>query len=329
MKRSIVIACVYLLCSTLQLHAQACCSGGTPLLGSLESMTTPAGTWQFTLTYDYNYLDDVLTGSQKLNDNIRRRATHSSALEISYGLLKNLSLTTMLSFVQQERRITSGQLNEGENLLVTRGIGDAIFLVKYTFSPYNIYRQREISFGLGPKLPLGKSSIKTGGILLPADMQPGTGAWDVVFWGYVSQGFLPVPLRLVGSVSYRLTGTNYRFGSNAFSANGFEGGYKFGNEFVSSLGATYSTNFLFDYSLFVRYRSTTSDQFSKFDIPNTGGRWFYLLPGINTKLTNDLLFRISGQVPLYRALEGTQLTTSYSIAFSLFYIISKNSSATQ
>jgi len=292
--------------------AQACCSAGTPLLSSLELSTTPIGSWQFALSYEYNALRDVISVTRHLDDYSRRRTTHSALLEVSYGLTRSFSVTTLWTLVQQERRISTPGTH-GE-FVRSRGLGDAVLLLKYNIVPLNIVSQREISFGIGSKIPLGRSSLTSNGILLAADMQPGTGAWDGLLWAYASQGFLPkFPLNLFLTASYRFTGTNDRYEITN------QKGYRFGNELVASLGTGYRTDTPFDFSVLLRYRWVTADRFSSSEVPNTGGEWIYLHPGVNLKLSNDLSFRVSGQVPLYRDLQGTQLTTSYTVSLSIFY----------
>lgn len=296
------------------LRAQACCSAGPPLLGSLEFSPSPPETFQSVLTYHYNHLRDLLSGSTRLSDNSRQRTVHSVLLELSYGLSSSLSVSSLISFVRQERRVTSTVDVLIESSVQTRGFGDALLVMKYRLVPLTIISQHEIVIGIGGKIPLGISSLSSGGILLPADMQPGTGAWDGILWAYASQGFLPrVPLTIVASASYRITGTNSRYGIG-------QQGYKFGNEFIASLGGGYRTEGSFDYSLVAQLRSVSPDQSVGSHVPNTGGLWFFIVPGLNFKLSDAFTLRASGQIPVYRSLEGIQLTTTYTVSVSLLYV---------
>jgi len=293
---------------------QACCSGGTPLLSSIELPATGVGTLQLALTYEYNALRDVLAGSTQLADDSRRRTTHAILLETNYGLTSFLSISLLLSAVRQGRFVQSPVSGAGSTLQLS-GPGDAVLLLKHNLLDADILSQRQLSIGVGTKIPLGASTRTHNGILVPADMQPGTGAWDAVFWLYASQGFVPdLPLTVFATATYRLTGTNHRYGPQ-------QEGYEFGNEFVGSLGAGFRTDTPFDLSLSFRVRNVTPDKFGGFQISNTGGTWITVLPGINLKLTESLIVRASGQFPLYRNLEGTQLTTSYTAGLTAFYTV--------
>jgi hypothetical protein len=291
------------------IFAQACCSAGTPLLSSLEIPATPAGNWQIALTYENNTLKDVISKSKILNDDSRQRSSNSALLEVSYGISGLISVSTLMTFVQQERKINSFG---SENVLTARGIGDAAILLKYNVSPLSFATQRELVLGLGTKYPLGNSNLKTGNILIAEDLQPGTGAWDGILWGYFYQGFLPKSrLNLFGNSSYRITGTNKR-------------DYKFGNEFNVTIGTSFRTDLFYDFSLLFRYRSTRKDQRFGDAITNTGGKWLYIIPGINFKVKEDFSVRVSLESPIFRKLNGIQLTTSYKISVSLFYNLTKS-----
>jgi hypothetical protein len=62
------------------LYTQTCCSGGIPLSNSLGLAVLENGSVQIGLNYDYNNLNTLNDGSNKLNDNSRLRITHSILL---------------------------------------------------------------------------------------------------------------------------------------------------------------------------------------------------------------------------------------------------------
>ena len=296
------------------LNAQACCSAGTPLISSLDIAATPAKSLNVSVNYEYNFLDNVYSGSQQIEGN-RERLSQSVLWEMSYGINDRWSITKIISYIQQRRRLKSKNVFNSNEELTTRGIGDALIIIKYNLLPLTIIEQRQIALGLGIKAPTGKSDIEWDGILLPADMQPGTGSWDGIFWAYFYQGFLPVTrLNVFANASYRFNGNNNRF---KISNSNFSG-YKFGNELITTAGLSYRTDSFFYLSLLLRYRQVDADEFAKSEVANTSGKWIYLLPGVNINF-NSFSIRVSGQIPVYRNLNGVQLTTSYSAMLSVFY----------
>ena len=312
MVRIYITLLIFLL--SIETFSQACCSAGSPLLGSLDISSSYEGELQIGLTYELNSLQDVYAGSERLDDVLRKRTVNSLLMEINYGLTNRISLSTLFTFVNQSRTISS--LPEITDKLNAGGLSDGIVLVKYNIIPLSLFNQFELTLGAGVKLPFGNSTLRADGILIPADMQPGTGSWDGILWGYASNGFMPaIPLNLFLNVSYRINGTNNRFGEN------FQQGYIFGNELFMNLGAGYRTDTFFDFTMMFRFRNTNADQFDGGKLPNTGGTWLYLVPGVNGKISNHFTARLSGQIPLYRNLTGTQLTTTYTASLGLFYNI--------
>ena len=292
---------------------QACSCGGAPLLSSLEVPSTPAGVWHFGLTYEFSSITNVYSGSDKLDDDVRSRRVQSGLFEINYGLTERFSIAGLFTLLEQERKTTSNFVTS--EIVRTRGIGDGLFLLKYAVLPQSIRNRRQLSIGGGVKVPVGQSDIKRNNILLAADMQPGTGAWDFVLWGHAQQGlFTKFPITVYSTFSYRLNGTNDRFGQSSL-------GYKFGNELVTSLAVNFNHMTGINYNLGLRYRSTTADAFDNNDVNNSGGKWLNFVPGLNLNVYEKFGVRGEGELPLYRKLNGTQLTTSYTVSFSLFYTI--------
>ena len=115
-------------------NAQACCSAGVPLLGSLELPGMPAGNWQFAFTYDMNALHDVVAESELLDDHFRERTVNTMLVETSYGLTNRWSVSVLFSMLQQNRTIQSPLNPNVFDELNSRGIGDAVTLFKYSIA---------------------------------------------------------------------------------------------------------------------------------------------------------------------------------------------------
>ncbi len=289
---------------------QACSCGGAPLMGSLEFPTTNNGAWRIGLTYEFHEIADVVSGSTELNDNTRQRNVHSGLLDISYGITDRISASAIFTVLQQERETNSAE-GTGE-FLRTRGVGDGVVMMKSDLVPFSLKSFRQLAIGAGIKIPFGKTSLTANGSLLAADMQPGTGSWDGVLWGYAYQGFQPIaPIGIQANATYRMNTENDRFG-------GSNQGYKFGNEFIANLNVHYSPIPLFNYSLGMRYRSVAADRFAGLELPNSGGSWFDLVPGINVNINNSWGVRGGARIPVSRALDGIQLTTNYALTFAVF-----------
>lgn len=293
--------------------AQTCSCAGAPLLSSQSSGAGGKGNLLIGLTYEFNQITNLYSGSNQLTNDSAERNTQSGLVEISYGLTDRLSISGTLSTVRKQRR--SGLRNPGgTQTSVTSGIGDGIFMMRYTLKQQDLWNRYHFAVGIGGKAPIGSTSVRNdNNLIFNADMQPGSGAWDLVLWNQTAISLLPLsPLNLSWINSFRYTGKNARFTETDF--------YRFGNEWISNLTATNSLPFSdrLSYGLSVRYRSTSSDQRNDVIMPNTGGKWVSIIPDLFVSLTDRTTFKLSGQIPVYQHLNGTQPSTKYSLSAALF-----------
>ncbi len=295
------------------MDAQSCCSGGVPVSGNLGLPTAEKGSSQVSLSYDWNVLKTLKEGVEKLEDQSRNRTTHSALLEIGHTWTNRFSTDFFFSFLQQVRTIR--QNGQQTDLDQTSGIGDAVALFKY-----QVLKTKNggsnLQLGLGPKIPLGAFGNKDDrGITLSADLQPGSGAWDLIFWGQFTHqlSFRPSSNLLLSS-TYALKGENPRF-------NEIET-YAFGEEWLVSIGISDRMvlfNKLVDPSLLFRYRTVQPDFRNGSLLPSSGGEWVYINPGITFWFSEKMSYQINGEFPLYANLVGTQITPTYRFNTGLYW----------
>lgn len=299
----------------LNMSSQTCCSGGIPLSNSIGLPTSSKGTVLLGLSYDYNYLNTLKSGNDRLDDSARQRITQSALFNIGYTITTNLSVEGLFTYVKQERIISQfGNINkDGSN-----GIGDGVLLFKYNFS--QIFKQNNLlRLGLGTKMPIGATDKKSEqGILLNPDLQPGSGAWDLIGWFFYSQTFSFRPSGTFAATAvYRYTGTNNNFLNGATT-------YRFGTEFQGFIN--YTDQFLVGKNLMspglsVSYRNANKDEIGGSLLDNTGGAWVNLIPSLNIEIIEDFNFLIKFEIPIYSFVDGTQLTPTFRITTGLFYSI--------
>lgn len=279
--------------------SQTCCSGGVPMSGNLGLPVSEAGSWQFSLSYDLNVLNTLKDGKTVLDDNTRKRTTHSILAEVGYSLNDRWSIDGFFSFVRQERKLTP--IGQAENFNASSGLGDAVILLKY-----RLYKNFQI--GIGSKVPLGPSDLKSSrGLTLNADLQPGSGAWDVIYWLGGSHPFnFRKSMSINTTLIYRATGQNNTYFGNQT--------YEFGNEFQALIGIAdrfVVGSSVVDPGISIKYRSVSADNNDGFDVPSTGGRWLFIRPSIAYSIVPEISIQSNIELPLFAELEGTQVTPTY------------------
>lgn len=281
---------------------QGCCSGGAPLAGSLGLQPLKKGEFLLELAFRHNHLNDLMIEKEVLDDKRLTRVVQSSLLRAHYALNDKLTLALILPWLRQREGLTGTTVQTTAD-----GPGDISFMVQYEL----LSRGDWVAIGgLGAKAPTGITTLSgIAGIPLNPNIQPGTGAWEGVggFFLRKNKIFRPtMAAELVGS--FRLMGTGNRFDGQQK--------YRFGDERQLYLGLSdqfFVKKVLFDLSLGIRFRNTSDDLADEVEVPNTGGNWLYLAPGINFHLNPRISWATGINYPIYRSLTGTQLTTSWTI----------------
>lgn len=304
----IILLCVY----TPLLHSQTCCSGGIPLSNNIGLEILDKGTLQVNLSYDYNNLNTLNNGKDELDDSARLRTTNSILLNLSYSITNNFAVEGLFTWVNQRREINQFG---NQNIDQVSGVGDGVLLAKYNFK--NVLGDKSfVRVGVGTKMPIG-STTKTNenGILLNADMQPGSGAWDLIYWLQLSKSFdfrqsLNFSIRTI----YRVTGENDSYLS--FTT------YGFGNEFLTYFSFTDQIdlfNTIATPSISFKYRHAEQDEIGGFNLDNTGGEWVFIAPALSVNINSNLAISAKAELPIYSYVDGTQLTQTFRITTGLLY----------
>lgn len=308
MRNRLLISVLFLLVNLFfvipELSAQTCSCAATPLFNPLDFSTLNNRKWHFELSFKYHAMNDLVEGAKKVEDDTERRRTAQFMLfDARYALRSNLTIRAVFSVARQYREIGISQAGP----VSTRGIGDGMLILQYSPFPYSETNKTEVSLGAGVKIPLGENNAQVE-VRASEDMQPGTGSWDFLGWGFVSR---QIPLwrwsELFIGLSARVNGEDSR-------------GYSFGSEVTASLGARTKAVRNLLISVYARYRWAGSDHRFDAPIPNTGGHWVYVVPSISLNLTKDMGFKTEVELPVYRNLSGyRQFTSTYLVSVSLFY----------
>ena len=288
--------------------AQTCCSGGIPLSNNLGLENIGKNNLQLGINYDFNNLNTLNAGDRRLDDDSRKRTTHSILFNAAYSITNNLSVETLLTWVNQRRRIDQfGNVD----LQATTGLGDAVVLAKYGFLNA-MGTSSDITLGVGAKVPLGSyEEANDIGITYIADLQPGSGAWDLILYTSLSKNFGFRPSTTFSArMIYRATGKNKDY------LEGLQT-YEYGNEVQLFFGI--SDEFvifkkqLISPNIMVKYRNARKDEIDSVDLSNTGGNWIFLIPGLSLKFSKNISFITRAEIPVSSNVDGTQLTPTYRL----------------
>ena len=266
------------------------------------------GTLQLNLNYDWNNLTRLRAENRTLDTDSRQRETHSLLLEMGYSFSDAFSVDVFLSAIRQERTIFSSI--SSDDFVFTQGIGDVVILPKYTF-------KKKWTFGIGLKIPTGESSKSNNGIALSADLQPGSGALDQIFYFAHENAMKSRPtMGYFGNIIFTNRGENKNyFGSST---------YGFGNEIQVIAGVSdrfQISTIQVDPSLQLRYRKAERDFFNGTAFPSSGGEFLFITPGLSFLIGQKFSWHMKASFPLYAFVNETQLSPTVRLSTGILFKI--------
>lgn len=295
--------------NTKDIYTQGCCTAGSSTFGGLERGITNKNSINLGISFIRNGLNSSYNEREEINDPLNRTAAvFVFNLEIECGIADKVSLLAIGGYSVKEREtIVRSSFDNSSEKIDFRGSGftDITFIGKYEVISPTIISPLSLSLGGGVKIPVGSYNLRNSGTRLSMDLQPGTGAADVLLWGNFYKGFQPLSFSLFANILYRYPGVNLD-------------GYRFGDEYILSLlGEYYFTDYL-TFSLGIRSRFAEEDFWNGRFLPSTGGTYYDILPGIIYSESSYSL-KIFYQSPVYRNVRGIQLTTSNIIGAELLF----------
>ncbi|MBI4363851.1 MAG: hypothetical protein HY568_00320 [Candidatus Latescibacteria bacterium] len=296
------------LCSSARpAAAQGCCSPSTTPISALQSGPASSRSIDAGVYYEYYRLRGNLQGTSDVPDpQDRLSQLHIANFAVGYAPLPRIGFRAILPVARRSREQTlSTPTVQQRDELTGSGLGDISLLAQGRILPLRGIRPFDASLGVGVKLPTGGNEQQVNGVLLPLDLQPGTGATDLLLTSYGQYYGWPGWNLFAGHV-WRVTGTSDR-------------GYRFGNELQVFGGVFRQLGSIWSVTLETRYRHASADH-RDFGtrVPSTGNDRVYLAPGSAIKIgaRGPSLFA-TVLIPVYEHVEGTQLGTSLGLNLAL------------
>ena len=289
-------------------YSQACCGiGSTRAAGAIN--TVGDGILIVLIGGDYSGSGAQYSGTQRTTDPTKRDVRHfEGKCEIGYGVSSRFSID-IASSIHNKSKYSEGYIPPptGPKTIIydhdNWGIGDGTISFLFAAIPFSVLTKHTLSLGANFVVPWGPTKhMQSEGIMLPIDLQTGQGNWSTGLSVYGMQAWpkqkMGVSALLSGQLRFAGSET-YRYGDNATAA------------LTGIFGPLSVTRFLL--SLNARYAGKDYD--GRNFQHSTGGKWLTIIPGVELKLPllKDLTIITECEAPLWRHVNGTQLTTGYLV----------------
>jgi len=295
--------------------AQTCCTGGVPHLAGLRIPQTNKGQFGASFSYIFNNNSDLIVNNSEVASSNIFRKVNSVLLQGDYGASDNFSFTVILPFVFQREEIN---FDDEVNTYTNSGIGDVSIWGNYKNEPTGRFF---LSASLGIKLPTGSTNQKdeNTGISLPFSFQTGSGSVDfgsVVFlkYGLDAKKFYHLLAQL--SIKINTRGNRFEAHPNYLFGNVYQGTLLIDRTVISGIG-------ILNLSVGGNYQVREKDVFDGgFENQNSGGSWINAVAVGTIAFSPKFNLSVNGFIPIYRDLNGLQLTTSWMATIGLGYVFS-------
>ncbi|MEQ1814399.1 MAG: hypothetical protein ABL860_08130 [Candidatus Nitrotoga sp.] len=305
-------------------HASCAASSCFLVTGTQEGIANP-GQLIMDLSYRYIPTDRPQHGSKSTNEVLAagidfatgtiepehhrelRTLNELGQLDISYGVTPKFALSLSIPFMNNRYHEHNIDPFLPENYASERtsGMGDLRLTGKYAV--HTSLRHLLVA-GLGIKTPTGEYKLRNSeGEINEPTLMPGTGAWNGLLSLHYAYQVRPREWDVFIASTYQLT-----------TANSLE--YKMGNTLLLNAGTNHHFTVHergFTSSLQINLRQAPRDEFNNQNVPNTGGTWVYLTPGITVHTTASTAVYTHLQLPLYQNVNDTNLVPSYGLVIGL------------
>ncbi len=231
------------------------------------------------------------------------RSLRKLQMTLRAGITDRIDARLIIPYVDKEMERQSFSSNFLDD---NAGIGDIKLMARYRIWSQKKKDPFNLAFGVGLKMPTGQTDEEDAtGQCLPGYLQTGSGSWDPV----VELGAHKVSGRhwVSSYLMYQMT-TEGELGDLEF---------KKPNTFKYNLAYAYALSKLVDLQLELNGEIKGKAELDGETQENTGGHIIYLSPGVHIKFHRGMHFDIGVPMPVYRDLNGTQLSEDYRIVAKL------------
>lgn len=261
---------------------------------------------------DASILAALNAGSEHLH-NID--AINSYSLSLSYGISDKLSLNVQLPY-STRTNIRAGEDDGGGPEVHphadSKGLGDASALLQY-----QIYDKAvKVSVLAGVKMPTGKSDLTEGAEVLEADLQPGSGSWDIFAGAAITKDFDVVSLHSDLLYKYNNKGVADSQLGDVVTYN-LALSYKLIDHQQHPLDAKKDTDYALSTFIELNGETAKADRFAGVTAQNTGHDVIFATTGLQLATHEKYSLFLSISKPVYQNFHGVQNDIDYKASFGI------------
>ena len=306
-------------------YAQSCCSPATTPSGAVAHPGVNKGAFQLGMYAEHFQLSGGRRGTESFDFPGDREANAQAiSLTARYGISNRISATLLLPFNRRER---SDVTIDGERVARSHsGLSDVAVLGYYRVT--KPLSRTEWTVGGGVKFATGDSRAEDATGELPEELQPGTGANDVLLTTLLNHGFGGGSWTASAGLTWRITGTLTKVDVFPDTDEEVVREFQFGNELIYGTGAFWTPDYQWGFGLGIIGRHARPDHATSLnpdgttgeveELPSTGGERIWLNPTLRfAPAGGKAALSFGVLLPIYENLIGSQLSTQPGYRFTV------------
>lgn len=288
-----------------------CCSAGNPVGGDGSNANLKSKQLQIFTSFRRSYSRDYFHENNKENNQYINKSYYNfSNLSVSYGLTKRITIHTELGYFY--KKLQEVNLPGGTESIASSGLGDLALSLRYSLLKGSFADYKQLVLSAGTRLPIGAFEESSNGITIPISLQPSSGAF-----------------KINTSLFFSHKRNDNLLGWNAYSflewSDQIEKGflvYNYGNYFMIQGSVIYSKSAKFVALLGAKFEYRANDyRENQIKIQSTGSKVVYIKPQLHYRMHNNFHLSTSLELPIYKYVNGSQLTNLYAFQVGIRRII--------
>lgn len=287
--------------ATMSVNAQ-CCAAGNPVGGeggaqniSSKELIVSLG-YRYSLSKNYYHLDQKEDYSK-----VERSFYNFSKLYIAYGLNYRIIIDAEMGYFFNKTQEVN--LTDGNESIYAKGFGDLGINFRFSLLKRLFFNPNKLIFSVGSIIPIGAFNEQMDGITIPISLQPSSGATKFNTGLYYSHKEKGKSFGYAGRVFFEY--------SNQINKDFLI--YKYGQIYIFEASLLYSKNTKFSMRLNGKLEYRTADHREDgIKIESSGGYFTSLIPVFLYKPTPTFSIIAAFDIPLYRYVNGYQLTNLFA-----------------
>ena len=291
-----------------------CCSAGNPSSDG-GSLALPKNALSLSASFTHSYSDIYFEGNQRVDSNYFDNVKFDFGLfAINYGLTDKIQISTEIGyFIDKSSQRMAGlyniQTEEISDTLIHKrafGLGDASIGIQY-----QLYSNKQRMLNIAPMMkltiPVGQFDQMDGNIVLPIDFQPSLGSYKLNTSLLITKGYFGSDF----NVSYYLSG---EFSQRSYTDRT---DYKYGNLYKASVNINHKTSEKLSTGLGINFQNRKRAKDGEVIQQATGGSYIRVQPKLSYRLKYNYSINTAISIPVYRSVNGYQLTNKYNFVFGI------------